>query len=93
MTPEDPFAWEDPSRAYACRGCGGWIKSLQYDGYCVSCSSDKYTVALPKAWASEIGGLVAVVIEHRLEEFTDAQIVSATVRAAHFGLDYLGRSA
>lgn len=97
MDPERDDSYRDNApggaRAYACSGCGAWIKSLEHDGYCDRCNDPGSVVARPREWAGDIGGLVAVVIEHRLGEFTDAQIVGAARRAAHFALEWLGRDA
>jgi hypothetical protein len=78
------------ARIYACRGCGSWLVSQEYDGWCLKCCEPGSVAYLPAEWAGTIGATVAMNIGG---DFSEAAIYRATKRAAGFALDFLGREA
>lgn len=70
-----------------CRGCGTWLRSSEFDGYCQKCADPLVVEPCYEKWAGHIGNTLAL----NLDYFSDDTIYDAARSAAHYALEVVGR--
>ena len=73
--------------SHVCPGCGTWVRTSEWDGWCHRCAAPQGYAGKCEEWAAQIGWVVLLSIDTASEE----SIVYAVRQAAHYALEVVGR--